>query len=175
MVFCLGSSNNYVAEPSGRLWVKNPVDFRSQIVRSLLLAAVNSFVGTSLLWYIRSKQTQCNRSTQSQAPSTQETDVAVLQPECPAQEAITPPIQLRVSLRTVCLATWAPSIFLLLGIADYNLLVDYPDGRTWVEVRPDFSARLALSFFIAALYSLLNTALLWGIRKLNPGNRRAVS
>jgi hypothetical protein len=72
----------------------------------------------------------------------------------------------------VLIITWATATLLLLWLGDYNMYVDFPDGRVYVKQHARFQERAFESILFAGLYSGLNTGLLWSLHKFNERRRR---
>lgn len=79
---------------------------------------------------------------------------------------------MRFTIRFV--VTWATASLLLLWLGDHNLYVKYPNGSMQLKDTLTFSGRMLDSMLFAALYSLINTALLkWSEASNQPPSRQA--
>jgi hypothetical protein len=63
-------------------------------------------------------------------------------------------------------ATWVTASLLLLWLGDYNMYVKFPSG-SMIKEQAGIPQRLISSALFGALFSLVNTGVLWGLERFS--------
>jgi hypothetical protein len=68
-------------------------------------------------------------------------------------------------------STWITSTFLLLWLGDYNMYLVDQNGNITIKEHATFTQRFVFSILFAAIFSVVNTGMLWGWHKFRGKGR----